>query len=304
MPDIRNQGAFITSRRLREILATHPQYRQRWQERAKRVREDLHQAAIAEVIALYLWDCGELDENVAPRILKDRVSRALNGSVVSAETLRWFIEAFEMDDSHREDLWGALFGENDPGLGVAHTLRNRRPMVKPQRHRTINLVERYSIGPSRSLMWRKTFHAIRAIEDGVDAYFFNHEPWASRIEVLHGGVLGERYLYGNGLTGVEILLPNPLKKMEATALEYRALFSPGYACATEVRRPAFARAENIDMAVEFSSNELPRNLWWCIWDDHVEGKAVWEQEWAIRDQVARKYFPFIEEAVVGFRWEW
>ncbi|MER7969081.1 hypothetical protein ABTX35_08790 [Streptomyces sp. NPDC096080] len=221
-----------------------------------------------------------------------------------AETLRWFIDAFEMDDNHREDLWGTLFGEGDPGLGVAHALRNRRAMVKPQRHRTTNLVERYSIGPARSLMSRKTFQAIRAVEDGVDGYFFNHEPWASRIEVLHGGVLGERYIYGGGLTGVDILFPSPLKKMESTALEYQAYFPIGDLGATEVRRPAFARVENVDMAVEFTSEQSPRSLWWCVWDDHFAGQAVWEQEWAVRDRTARKYVPFIEEAVVGFRWEW
>ncbi|MET4922132.1 hypothetical protein P3L51_07155 [Streptomyces sp. PSRA5] len=303
MSVIRKQGAFITSRRLREILTAHPRYRQRWRERVKRAREDLHQAAIAEVIALYLWDCGELAENITPRSLKDRVSRALNGSIVSAETLRWFIEAFEMDDNHREDLWSTPFGENSPDLGVAHTLRNRRTMAKPQRHRTINLVERYSVGLNRSLIWRKTFHAIRAIEDDVDAYFFNHDPRASQIEVLHGGTLGARYLYGNGLTGVDILLSTPLAKMQATALEYQAFFTPGYS-ATELRRPAFARVENVDIAVDFASNETPRSLWWCIWDDHFEGNPVWEQEWMIRNQVARKYIPFIEEAVVGFRWEW
>ncbi|WP_432253096.1 hypothetical protein [Streptomyces sp. HNM1019] len=304
MSATRDQGTFATSRRLREILAADPKYRRRWKPHAKRAREDLHQAAIAEVITHYLWDCGELAENVSSRSLKDRVSRALNGSVVTAETLRWFIEAFEMEDGHREDLWGTLFGENDPRFGVAHTLRNRRPMIKPQRHRTTNLIERYSVGPNRSLIWRKTFHAIRAIEDGVDAYFFNHEPWVSRIEVLHGGVLGERYVYGNGLTGVDILLSKPLKKMEGTALEYRAYYAPDYSCASEVRRPAFARVENVDMAVEFASRECPRSVWWCLWDDHVDGEAIWEQEWVVRDQVARQYVPFIEEAVVGFRWEW
>ncbi len=150
-------------------------------------------------------------------------------------------------------------------------------MVKPQRHRTTNLVERYSIGPARSLMSRKTFQAIRAVEDGVDGYFFNHEPWASRIEVLHGGVLGERYIYGGGLTGVDILFPSPLKKMESTALEYQAYFPIGDLGATKVRRPAFARVENVDMAVEFTSEQSPRSFWWCVWDDHFAGQAVWEQ---------------------------
>lgn len=304
MPVSRQQAVAITSRRLRELLSTHPRYRQRWQKRAKRSGGDLHQAAIAEVIVLYLWERGELAESVPPRSFKDKVSRALNGSVFSPETLQWFMEAFEMDEIHREELRESLFGRREPILGVAYTLRNRRPMIKPQRHRTISLVERYAIGPARSLMWRRTFQAIRAVEDGVDAYFFNHEPWASHIDVLHGGVLGERYFYGNGLTGVEILLSNPLRKMQATALEYRARFAPDLSEATEVRRPAFARAENIDMAVEFTSHESPRRLWWCIWDDHIDGEAVWEQECSVDGRIARKYVPFIEETVVGFRWEW
>lgn len=298
---MRNEGAFITSRRLREILATHPAYRRQWQEQVERAPKELHQAAIAKVIVHYLWESGEKPENVNARIFKDRVARALKGSVVSAETLRWFMEAFGMEENHREDLWGTLFGQTDPDWGVAHTLRNRPLLVKPQRHRTISLFERYFVGPTRSLSWRSTHHAIRAYEDGVDSYFFNHEPWASRIEVVHGGELGEQYEYGNGLTGVDILLTHPLKKMQNATLEYRAHFSPEESSpATEVRRPAFARVENIDMAIKFDVREAPRRVWWCIWEDHIEGKAVWEKECPKHHQ----YVPFIEEAVVGFRWEW
>ncbi|MEU6384621.1 hypothetical protein ABZ847_13710 [Streptomyces bauhiniae] len=300
----RRLGTLTTSRRLREILAEHPEYRRRWQAQVKRPQEDLHQAAIAQVITQYLWECGELPEGVPSRSLKDRVARALNGTVFSAETLRWFIEAFEMDDSHREDLWGALFFESDPEFGVAFTLRNRRPLAKRQRHRTVSLVERYLVGPSRTVAWRRTYHAIRAMEDGVDSYFLNYEPWASRVQVIQGGVLGERCDYGNGLTGVDIELPRPLKKMQTTALEYQVEFSTDRFCATEVRRPAFARVENIDMAVEFISISTPKRLWWCVWDDHLEGKPVWEQQVALSSQVARMYVPSVEESVVGFRWEW
>ncbi|MFH9427147.1 hypothetical protein ACH4JZ_02550 [Streptomyces sp. NPDC017615] len=302
---VSRRGTLTTSRRLREILAAHPEYRRRWQAEAKRTQEDLHQAAVAKVITHYLWDCGELSEDVPSRSLKDRVSRALNGSVMSAETLRWFIEAFEMDENHREDLWGTTcFVENDPGRGIAYTLRSRRPMVKPQRHRTISLFERYSVGPTRSLTGRRTYHTIRAMEDGVDAYFFNHEPWASGVEVLQGGALGERCTYGNGLTGIDIVLSESLRRMQTTTLEYRVEFPSDRHNATEVRRPVLARAENVDMAVEFVSDELPRRLWWCIWDDHLEGSAVWEQSLALKGRAARMSTPFVEETVVGFRWEW
>ncbi|MFC9157281.1 hypothetical protein ACFTT0_20140 [Streptomyces bauhiniae] len=271
----------------------------------KRTQQDLHQAAVAEVIAHYLWDCGELSEDVPSRSLKDRVSRALNGSVMSVETLRWFIEAFEMDDNHRKDLWETTcFVENDLERGIAYTLRSRRPMAKPQRHRTVSLFERYSVGPTRSLAGRRTYHTIRAVEDGVDAYFLNYEPWASAIEVLQGGALGERCTYGNGLTGIDILLSERLREMQTTTLEYRVEFPSDCRNTTEVRRPAFARAENVDMAVEFVSAELPRKLWWCIWDDHLEGSAVREQELALQGRTARMATPFVEETVVGFRWEW
>src|SRR5690349_5247080 len=90
-------------------------------------------------------------------------------------------------------LWAALSGKKDSDYGISHTLSRQLEMVRRQCHRTLSLVEHYVVGTDGSLLVRRTHHTIRAIEDGVDIYLFNHEPQASRIEVQHGGSVGRKY---------------------------------------------------------------------------------------------------------------
>lgn len=165
-------------------------------------------------------------------------------------------------------------------------------------------MERYSLDPDGCFNIRHTYHTIRAIEDGVDLYIFNHEPQATHIEVLHGGALGQLHIYGGGLLGREIHLATPLVKTQTTALEYRTHFSPALPYPNEVRRAAYGRSENIDLAVEFHSEKRPHAVWWCVWDDHLEGGLVHEDRVGFESGTARRYVPFIEETSVGFRWEW
>jgi hypothetical protein len=260
---------------------------------------------VAKVMEEYLWDNGERSESITQlaRQLKDRISRALNGEALSEETLRWFIGAFEMDEGDESLLWEIFTGRRGGSIGVSHTLRRRREMIHRQCHRTVSLVERYSFDRHGTLLSRRTHHAIRAIEDGVDIYIFNHEPQASAIDVIHGGHPGNHYQYGGGLTSVEIILDKPLAKAESTVLEYRTKFAPRSAL-TEVRRAAFARSENIDLAVEFNERKIPRSAWWCVWDDHFNGSRIAENKVEIHNGIIRKYLSYIEDTVVGFRWEW
>jgi hypothetical protein len=301
----RPQGALEASKLLRELLGSNADYRRIWQRHAKRSKGSLNQAAIGQVIGNYLWDCGERSDQdtSVPRALKDRVSRALNGSTLSRETLTWFVAAFQMSASDEENLYASLFGYTKNDHGVAHTLRTKRKLALRQKHRTVSLVERYFIDTSGASMRRHTYQTIRAAEDGVDRYFFNHEAGASAIEVVQGGRLGRRHSYGDGLLGVEILLTEPLFKEDTTALEYSAHFPNVSSGPVEVRRPAYARAENIDFAVQFLTGSAPRAAWWCAWDDHF-GNRVWEESIEVRNGTIRQYIPYAEETVIGFRWEW
>jgi hypothetical protein len=291
---------------LRDLLAFDPRYRRLWRRRVARDRSELSQAAVAKVIEEYLWDSGERSEDLLhlARQLKDRVSRALSGERLSAETLTWFIAAFHMDEGDKNRLWGIYAGLDTDALGISHTLRRRREMVRRQCHRTVSLVERYTVDQHGSLVRRRTHHTIRAIEDGVDIYIFNHEPQASAIEVVHGGQIGRRYTYGGGLTSVEIILDKQLGTGETTVLEYRTSFAGRAVGLTEVRRAAFGRCENVDLAVEFHCSRVPVSAWWCAWDDHFDGTCVIEMPVEVCKGAIRQFVPYIEETVVGFRWGW
>jgi hypothetical protein len=291
---------------LKELLESDPRYRRQWSRRVGRNHAQVSQAAVAKVIEEYLWDSGERSESVTSlaRQLKDRVYRAFKGEALSTETLGWFIAAFQMDEGDENLLW-AIFTEGENRVsGVSHTLRQRREMIRRQRHRTVSLVERYSIDRHGSLIRRQTHHTIRAIADDVDVYIFNHEPQASAVQVVHGGRLGNAFEYGGGLTSVEIILDRPLRKAESTVLEYRTHFVPRSTQITEIRRAAFARSENIDIAIQFDEQAIPQSAWWCAWDDHFDGIRTVDEPIEICGAAIRKFVPYIEDTVVGFRWNW
>lgn len=306
MPSKTPDRTAATGALLRDLLTLDHRYRRLWHRREARHRSELSQAAVAKVIEEYLWDSGERDEHLLhlARQLKDRVSRALRGERLTAETLSWFASAFEMDDGDKNRLWAIYSGRAGDSPGISHTLQKHREMIRRQRHRTVSLVERYAVDHDGALALRRTHHTIRATEDRVGIYIYNHEPQASLIEVVHGGRIGRQYAYGDGLTSVEIELDRQLAAGETTVLEYRTFFTRQSIKLTEVRRAAFARCENVDFAVEFDNSKRPSNAWWCAWDDHFDGACVIATPADIRRGIIRQFVPYIEETVVGFRWEW
>ncbi len=292
---------------LRELLSTNPRYRQRWQIRVRRNRtDDLSQAAVAEVLALYLWEVGERadsDTSLA-RDLKDRVRRALLGQGMSAETLTWFVAAFDLTDQDAGRLWAAHSGDDSGQRGIAHTIHTPREMARPQRHRTVSLFERYRIDATGALTERHTWHTIMAQVDGVDSFVFNHEPMPARVEVALGGRVGEHLRYGDGLQSEVIILSRTLRRGDTTAVEYRTTYGPSAQRPTEVRRPARGRSENVDIAVMFHEARLPAEVWWCVWADHLDQAVVVREPVALERAVVHRFVPFIEQTVVGFQWRW
>lgn len=99
-----------TGRVLREILTQDIRCRRRWQRHAHRLSaRGLNQAAVAMVLALELWDRGDIPEShqALPRSLKDRVSRALTGRLISGSTLALFAQAFDMTEEQESRLYAA-----------------------------------------------------------------------------------------------------------------------------------------------------------------------------------------------------
>jgi hypothetical protein len=299
-------GSVEATRVLRDLLAAKPNYRKRWQQHAHRRRtEEVSQAAVAQVLALYLWDSGERDDadTDLARSLRHRVRRAFSGEQLTGETLTWFVEAFEMTRDDEQRLWHAFSGGGVHAGGISHTLTTPQAFIKPQLHRTVSLFERYEFDEHHTLVSRHTLHVIRAVEADLQCYPFVHEALASRVEVVAGGELGPEHTYGASVLS-EILLPKVLKKGDATALEYRTFYVPN-CCPSEVRRVVRGRCENLDFAVQFSQSAIPASVTFCIWTDpHTGLPASTEEAELDMNGFAHRFVPFAEQAVLGFSWDW
>jgi hypothetical protein len=299
-----------TGELLQALLLQRPAYADRWRKSRRRglARETLSQAAVAQVIADYLWSSGERpdDEMGLPRGLKDRVHRALRGEILSGETLTWFIDAFRMTDQDARRLRDSLAADQFPaGAPVVDTLRSRERLPIPQRHRTVAVFERHIVGEDRRVVAHRTTRAIVACEDGVDSYPYRFVPGATGVAMLHGGRVTARHEPPGSSPILEITLSTRLQRGQIAPLEYEVEFSQDAEVASEYRRVAHARADNVDIVIQFHPGQLPRRLWWTVWDDHTDGNVLRREEAHLDlDGCVHRWVPYLENAVAGFNWAW
>lgn len=268
----------------------------------------LSQSAVAHVIALHLWDSGERpDSDVClPRNLKDRIHRALAGEVMTPETLNWFISAFGMSPEDGGQLRARLLGGEPAWAGaVAGTLRSPAQLPLPQIHRTVAVFERRVIGPRRHAVTHHTTRAITACADTVRCYPCRQFPDAEHMRVLRGGTVTATHHRAGSAPVLEITLTTPLRRGQVTSLEYMADFGPRSGIAIDYRQVAHARAENVDIVVQFHQAARPRKLWWSVWDDYRQGRILDQETVSLDDDgCAHRYLPYLENAAAGFRWAW
>jgi hypothetical protein len=290
---------------LRELLTATAEYRRMWESRVRRASaQEPSFAAVARVVAEYLWNAGIVSEEdqELDRALKDRVSRALGGGRISAQTMEWFIEAFGMR-KHEAGLWAAFAGLTDPGADAGFR-RGTPALILPQRHRTLALFERYRFDDTGSLVEQHSYQVISAQEDGVGVY-----PWVLRSDATEGAVLvggrpGAQHAYSSRLTLTEVELDRTLGRGARHALELRARFPSGQPV-QEIRRAVRAKTESVDLAIAFDPARPPRDPRWTIWSTHEGGLIVGEEPVALsRDHTLHRFLPTLHHAVVGFRWRW
>ncbi|MEV4058404.1 hypothetical protein AB0J55_44965 [Amycolatopsis sp. NPDC049688] len=296
---------------LNDLLLSNPTYRRQWEAQAQRRRgPGVNYSAVSKVVALHLWNesiRSDRDRNL-PRSLRTRIERALKREQITFETMSWILDAFSFTEEDRSLLWSIFSGgpvSETEGDGIKFTLRNPNPPVLvPQNHRTTALFNRYYIDNGLNLQKIETSHVLTAVADVVERYGHNQPDNLDEMSVVAGGKIAAYRESAPGFVNVEFHLATPLPKGKSTSLQYVATYLPRRQPCTEVRRAARGRTENVDLRVIFSER-APRQAWWAVWDDHTEREPLMEEPLEISENAELHHFiPFIEETVVGFRWNW
>jgi len=315
----RSAGRRAAAAYLRQLLLKPGRYRQSWERHVVRARRDsINQLAVADVLARHLWSAprGPADVGVQPYQLKDTVSRALSGQVLSRPALSLFIAAFAVTDHEADRLWRLWNGSAMISvLAGSHAVlpqaeQDLAQALGPRRHQTLSMHDHVYVGADGRLERTRTIQVIEAIAMDVDSIPFLYDTNALTIEVGQGcsGLSGQLRQVGTGVYATDIYLAKTLDLGDTTTLEYWVTFrlpgkltDPGEC---EYRRGALRHLENYDMRIEFHPSRLPATLCWASWDG-VDGDVVAEQEMTLDSQhSAQRYLRSLDRTVVGFRWRW
>lgn len=322
MPGIKNApsaGRRAAARYLRALLVQPGPYRRRWEQHVVRARSsEITQLAVAEVLARHLWNEPRVagDSDVLPRQLKDTVSRALNGTMLSQPALSLFIEAFGISgpDARRlRRLWegsGRISVLSGPGALAASTEGDLHSVLGPRRHQTVSLHDHVQVGPDGRVTSNRTLQVIEALADGLDQIPYIYDTNALTLEFGQGcgDVSGDLKQISENVYATMIPLGTQLSAGETTSLEYVTTYRyPGNLDEPqerEFRRAVMRRMENFDIRVQFHPDMLPACVWWAVWDG-IDGPILEREQVPLGSlHEVQRYLRSVEKAVVGFHWTW
>ena len=312
-------GRRAAAKYLREMLSQQGPYRRRWERYVVRSRStEITQLAVAEVLARHLWSHPRVtgDTDALPRQLKDTVSRALSGTLLSRPTLGLFIDAFRISGADAGRLWRLWEGSGrisvlsgpralgDKAEGTLHSI------FGPPRHQTVSLHDHVQVASDGRIARNRTIQVIEATADGLDRIPYLYDTNALTLEVGQGcgDISGELYKISDDVYAATIPFARELSAGETTSLEYTTTYRyPGNLDdpqEREFRRAVMGRLENFDMRVEFHPDMLPATVWWAIWDG-VDGDMIEREPVPLGGQhEVHRYLRSVEKAVVGFHWLW
>lgn len=301
-------GAAESGEYLHSLLTRPGRYRFRWLQYDQRHRGPLNQAAVAQVLAQYLWDAGieEEHDRGLPRRLKDRVSRALAGHRLPPSLLRTFVEAFAMTDADAQHLWDLLL--DSTGFPVL-VVRERLPPIElpePARtYQTLALHEFHAVGEDRRPRTHRTIQVIRAT-GRMTTYRYRFDTSSAVVQVLRGGRASAVHATtAPGVYAVDITLTDPLDTGQTASLEYQTTFAYHAVPEPAFRRVCLRRAENVELHVSFAPSQLPRQVRWCVWAGVTPDSLIHTEPVAVSTEgTVHRYLPALEGAGAGFTWDW
>jgi hypothetical protein len=282
-------GVESAAAHLRRLLAESGQYRDRWQQRARRAQPGkIDNLAVARVLAASSANADAAGGHQSLLRLRRAAARAVSGQALDPRLLRHFIQAFDIGAEDANRLW-QLYSHDD-----------ERPW------RTIALHEYHYLGADGIPVKHQTRHVLVAVRDGVDRYPYRFDTDQLSVSMVRGGTVSEPYPTGDGLFAVDILFSAPLKRGEPIGFEYDVDFHYRTRPPAEFRRAVRGWLESLSISVQFHPDRLPRSIWWASWSGYQPGSRIVDRS---RVQLDGECCAFnqvkdIEGAVVGYHWEW
>jgi hypothetical protein len=282
-------GAESAAAYLRQLLAEPGRYRDRWEQRARRIQPGkIDSGAVARVLAAHSASENRAGEHGSALQLRRAVAKGISGQLLSPRLLRQLTQAFDLSEQDANRLW-RLYSQDD-----------ERPW------RTLALQEYHQLGPDGIPVKHQTRHVLVAVRDGVDRYPYRFDTDQLSVSMVRGGTVSEPYPTGEGLFAVDILFSPPLKRGEPIGFEYDVDFHYRTPPPPEFRRGVRNRLESLSISVRFHPARLPRAIWWATWSGYQPGSQVVDRSRVQLDEECCAFTQVrdIEAATVGYHWEW
>lgn len=304
---------------LQQLLLKPGAYRQSWEKHVSRGRTgNINQLAVAEVLARHLgrFPRGPADACITSHQLKDLVSRALSGRLLSRSSLGLFIDAFGFSEHEADRLWQLWNGSATISvLSGSHAVSTRAELdltqaLGPRQHQTLSLHEHVYVGSDGRIDRARTLKVVEATAPGVDRIPFLCDTSVLTLEVGQGckGLAGDVRQVRKDVFATEILLARTLGLGETLTLEYWVTYrfpgDPRDLRERQYRQAVMRHLENFDMRVEFHPDRLPLYVWWATWDGMEGGVLDRAQILPDSQHSVHHYLRSFEKTVAGFYWEW
>jgi len=293
-------GAYLS-----RVLTVNTLYRARWTPYVHRASAPLSAAAVSRALAMHLWDTGERPDSDTdlPRKLRDLVGRALSGQVLTPATLRWFVEAFDIDDTDHRTLTDLLLATGPAPL--AGTRSGAVTAHDRLSHRTLSLYEHHHLGPDGWPDHHETLQVIEATADRLERHRCIFDTAHVEVEAILGGrIQGSIYPWKEGLYAVDIVLVRPLRYGETTTLKYRATFDYPSSPAQEFRRGVSSQINNVNLRVQFHPHRLPHSVSFCTWPFAASRPNKTSEVTLEADHSVQRHLAILEDSMSGFTWKW
>ena len=295
---------------LRMLLLRPGEYRTAWRQRATQPSSDeIDYVAVASVLAGASAPAGSAGAATA---VDDRLvqtaQHALEGTALSAETLRRFVDAFSLRPRQAQRLQ-ALLRVSEAVRVITDEVRPPRdldPDPEASRHETLALHELHVLGPDGLPAEHQTIQVIRSKIDGLESLPYRFDTDELVVEVVRGGRVGDRIRQiTDTLYAIDIILARPLDRGETTLLQYRSTFFYKAPPPPEFRRGVLSTTKDVTMWVTFHRDRLPKRVWLARWDSLDHARILGKELVELDDELSvHTRYDSVERAIIGFYWEW